>query len=232
MIDHIVLLPGLDGTGRLFRSFVEITPDRFTVDVERYPADKALSYDDLETRLRAELPEARPFWLLAESFSGPLAARLGSNGLAGLLGIIFVCSFVRSPRPFWMRALPWSLLCRLPASVQAVHWGFEARGGPQGLVGEMIAARRSVEPRVIAARLRFMSAVDESASLRRCTVPTLYLRARRDRLVLRGSGRHIQQLKPDTQLAVLDTSHLLLQTAPAAAWFEIESFIDQHRPAA
>lgn len=231
MLDHLVLLPGLDGTGRLFRGFLEVMPARFTVDVKRYPPDVA-SYEDLESRLRSSLPEARPFWLIAESFSGPLAVRLGAGGLSGLLGIVLVCSFVRSPRPFWLRVLPWSLLCRLPAPVVAVRWAFTGWRASPEFVREAAAVQRGVKPAVAAARLRLIMRVDESKSLGLCAVPILYLQALRDRLVHSNSARHIQRIKPDTQLTVLDTSHLLLQTAQVSAWSAIEHFIDGHRPAA
>ena len=225
MSDHLVLLPGLDGTGQLFRWFLEAKPVRFTVDVKEYPLD-AVSYDELESQLSSDLPEQQPFWLLAESFSGPLAVRLGAQGLSGLLGIILVCSFVRSPRPFWLRVLPLSLLCRLPAPLLAIRWAFAGLRASPEVVREAAAVHRRVEPSVAAARLGLIADVDESARLGRCTIPMLYLQARRDRLVLGSSARHVQRIKPETDLTQLDASHLLLQTAPVSAWSAIEHFID------
>lgn len=226
-----MLLPGLDGTGELFRGFLEVKPARFTVDVKEYPLDAA-SYDDLESRLRSDLPEAGPFWLVAESFSGPLAVRVGAEGSSGLLGIILVCSFVRSPRPFWLRVLPWPLLCRLPTPKLAARWAFAGWKASPELIREAVGVLRRIKPSVVAARLGLIAEVDESERLGRCTVPILYLQGRRDRLVLRSSARHIQKLKPDTHLTVLDAPHLLLQTARVDAWAAIERFVDGHRRAA
>lgn len=230
MSDHLVLLPGLDGTGRLFSAFLEIQPDRFTTEVTAYPPDET-SYENLESHLRSNLPKSQPFWLVAESFSGPLAVRVGAEAPRGLLGIILVCAFVRSPRPLWLRALPWSLLCRLPSPALALRCttvGFQV---PHEFVREVQAVRRSAGPSVVAGRLASVSAVDESESLTRCTVPVLCLQARQDRLVLRKSAEHIRSLKPDTEVAILDGPHLLLQAAPARAWAAIGAFINRHRAA-
>ena len=230
MSDHCVLLPGLDGTGRLFDPFLTAKPERFTAQVISYPP-KEIAYENLESYLKPKLPESRDFWLVAESFSGPLAVRIGAQGPPGLLGVVLVCSFVRSPRPFWLRALPWSLLCRVPSPAWVLRWtgaGFQA--SPE-LVRQVRAARESIGPAVVAGRLASVSTVDESESLVRCAIPTLYLRARRDRIVLRGSAEHIRRLKPDTEVAVLDGPHMLLQAAPASAWAAVGEFIDRHRAA-
>ena len=228
MSDHFVLLPGLDGTGRLFAPFLAARPGRFTAQVVPFPPNET-AYQALEAYVRPRLPESQDFWLVAESFSGPLAARISAQGPPGLRGTVFVCSFVRSPRPFWLRALPWPLLCRLPSPAWALRWtsvGFET--APES-VREARAVRRSIGPAVIAARLASVAAADESESLARCAIPMLYLRARRDRLVLRGSAEHIRNLKPDTEVAVLDGPHMLLQAAPARAWAAVSGFVDRHR---
>lgn len=227
--DHLVLLPGLDGTGKLFSAFLEVQPARFSVDVMTYPAD-AVSFDELEARLRSELPEGRPSWLVAESFSGPLAVSLAACGIPDLLGLVFVCSFVRCPRPFWLRVLPWRLLCRLPAPALGLRWAMTGLGAEKSLVGEVREVRRELEPATVVGRLESATAVDESRNLALCAVPALYLRGHRDRIVLRRSADHISGLKPDTEVTVLDAPHLLLQSVPVAAWAAIASFIDAHRP--
>jgi len=231
MSDHLVLLPGLDGTGRLFGPFLEAKPERFTAQVVSYPLDET-AYEDLESYLRSRLPQSQDYWLVAESFSGPLAVRIGAEGPPGLLGVVLVCSFVRSPRPFWLRTLPWAVLCRLPSPALALRWTSVGFGASHELVRELRAVREQVAPAVIAGRLASVSTVDESESLACCETPTLYLRARHDKLVFRGSAEHIRRIKPNTEIAVLDGPHMLLQTAPVSAWGVVSEFIDQHRAAA
>src|SRR5262245_41048704 len=69
----LVLLPGLDGTGKLFGPFVERAHATFDVKVVEYPADERLGYPELEALVGRGLPTSGPFFLVAESFSGPIA---------------------------------------------------------------------------------------------------------------------------------------------------------------
>ena len=69
----LVLLPGMDGTGDLFAAFLSAPGCDLDVKVVSYPTDVALGYADLEAFARAALPTDRPFVILGESFSGPIA---------------------------------------------------------------------------------------------------------------------------------------------------------------
>lgn len=71
MIKKLVMLPGMDGTGELFADFVEALPDRFEVEVVRYPTNVCLSYTELMTFVQSAAPGSEPFVLIAESFSPP-----------------------------------------------------------------------------------------------------------------------------------------------------------------
>jgi pimeloyl-ACP methyl ester carboxylesterase len=74
----LVLLPGLDGTGKLFAEFLKVIESRIDTLVVAYPSDTPMSYDELERLVLASLPADRPFVLLGESFSGPLAIRIAA----------------------------------------------------------------------------------------------------------------------------------------------------------
>lgn len=95
----LVLLPGLDGTGLLQREFAAACGSRVEVLPLAYPADRPLDYPELEALIRTQLPRDRPFFLLAESFSGPLGIRLGAAPPPGLQGLILCCTFAHPPLP-------------------------------------------------------------------------------------------------------------------------------------
>src|SRR5271168_1230847 len=84
----VVLLPGLDGTGKLCGEFAEILGSSAASLILAYPADQPLGYDELEALVFAALPRHRPFLLLAESFAGPIAIRIAAQSPPGLLGVI------------------------------------------------------------------------------------------------------------------------------------------------
>ena len=94
----VVLLPGLDGTGKLFDRLLLSCPRQFEPQVVVYPGDKMLDYHELEVLVRERLPQRRPFIIVAESFSGPLAIALASRGIDNLVGVVLAASFVTPPR--------------------------------------------------------------------------------------------------------------------------------------
>ena len=93
----LLLLPGLDGTGVLFRPLLKSLPDWLEPVVIPYPTQQVLGYDDLLSTIRQALPLDEPFLLLGESFGGPLALRLAASKPPGLKGVILCGSFVTCP---------------------------------------------------------------------------------------------------------------------------------------
>ena len=81
----IVLLPGLDGTGTLFRPLLAHLPSPLRPIVVAYPGNEKLGYDALRQRVMAALPTEEPFVILGESFSGPLALMAAAICLRRLL---------------------------------------------------------------------------------------------------------------------------------------------------
>ena len=94
----LVLLPGMDGTGRLFDPLLHALPPNVAVQVLRYPPDQVLDYPALVERVWQQLPLDRPFVLLGESFSGPVAVSIAARRPSALLGLVLCSSFVRNPR--------------------------------------------------------------------------------------------------------------------------------------
>lgn len=95
----LVLLPGMDGTGELFAPFIAALGGEFDVRVVRYPGDHRGGYEELEAIARSAIPEDRPYVLLAESFSGPIAISIAASGPKQLRGLVLCCTFARNPRP-------------------------------------------------------------------------------------------------------------------------------------
>jgi pimeloyl-ACP methyl ester carboxylesterase len=90
---NILLLPGLDGTGRLFEPLVRYAPEWASCTVARYPADRELSYPECADLVSAEfLPDA-PFVIVAESFSGPVAILTASKRPPNLKGLVLFNTF-------------------------------------------------------------------------------------------------------------------------------------------
>jgi pimeloyl-ACP methyl ester carboxylesterase len=93
---ELVMLPGLDGTGRLFRPLVA-TLSGVEAKVVSYPNDKALSLDEHARWVIRHLPDGKAA-LLAESFSGLVALRVLQEALSRIAAVIFVGAFAEPPR--------------------------------------------------------------------------------------------------------------------------------------
>src|SRR4051812_35337188 len=75
---QLVLLPGLDGSGRLFQPLLAELPKWIEPVVVAYPPERA-RFDELVPIARERLPHSGAFALLGESFSGPLALMLAPS---------------------------------------------------------------------------------------------------------------------------------------------------------
>lgn len=221
----VLLLPGMDGTGDLFTPFVSALPSGLRPHITRYPADVPLGYDEL---LETITVPNTPFAITAESFSGPLAVMLAARYPSQTAAVILVGSFVRSPTPLAQIArLAGSALFRVPlprALLRLLLLGFDASDEEVDFVHTTL---RSVEPRVLARRVRAISEVDVSAALTASTAPLLYLSGSRDRVVGPRPLAEILRLRPDTQTATIGAPHLMLQRNPGDSARICSDFIDR-----
>ncbi|MEJ2362965.1 MAG: alpha/beta hydrolase, partial [Gammaproteobacteria bacterium] len=102
-----VLLPGIDGTGRMFGPLSAQLPSWLQPQVIAYPGDRLLSYAQLVEYVLPRLPKGRPYILIAESFAGPLALQLSTHANKYLRVLVLCATFVRNPRPHLARLAPW-----------------------------------------------------------------------------------------------------------------------------
>ena len=223
----LVLLPGMDGTARLFQRFDAALRAQTAIATQAiaYPATP-LDYAALEAFVRERLPRNRPFVVLAESFSGPLGAALRANPPPGMRALILCCSFVRNPRP--LLAPLRHLLDLIPFGTLpgfALRQALLTPYATPPLQAELAAALAQVPPSVLRQRLRAVLETDASRSFARGSLPVLYLRARHDRLVPPANALQILHLEPGTQLVDIDAPHMLLQAAPAAAADAVAAFL-------
>lgn len=222
----LVLLPGMDGSGRFFTDFVAALGEGITPLVISYPSDQAIGYAGLTDFVRARLPSDTPFFLLGESFSSPIAIALAAERPPMLGGLILSCGFARNPIPpmrmvrSLVRFAPLQSRFSVLAAPLLLGWG--ATASLRQMLRRVLDTAHAA---VLRHRMREVLDLDYSARVSQVTVPMLYLQAAQDRIVLPGSARRIARLIPALRLVVLRGPHLLLQVKPAEAAAAVRDFI-------
>lgn len=216
-----VLLPGLDGTGALFRRFLAFSPLGANVTCVAFPRDRVLSYDELSELVVEALPTG-PFVLVGESFSGPLALRVARRRRP--LGVALCAAMVRAPTPHRLAAAPLSFFLGASPPVSLVK--VFLTGGDGELAVELVNAVSTVEREVVASRIRMVLTADAIPDAVACSCPLAYLRATRDFVVGSGQAEAMRKARNDVIVADIDGPHLLLQKAPEACWSRIRAFAE------
>ena len=216
----------MDGSGAMFAGFIAALGNGIAPLVLSYPTDQILSYQGLTDFARTRLPLGRPWVLLGESFSGPVAIALAAERPAGLIGLILCCTFARNPVSLFQHCA--GLIPFLPVSgrLSGLTVPFLlGRHATPALRTTLRGALDRLQSAVLRARMRAVLAVDYSARMRQVAVPVLYLQAAQDRVVSGASLRHIAALQPALKVVALRGPHLLLQAVPDAAAMAVREFI-------
>jgi pimeloyl-ACP methyl ester carboxylesterase len=225
----LVLLPGMDGSDKLFGPLRAAAPSGVDTIAIGYPPGPRNDYGDLLPAVRAQLPTDRPFFLLGWSFSGPLVLLAAAARPPGLRGVILAASFVKAPVPWlprWARHLVTPGVFRFyPAAsrAKALLGGY----GTSEVRRLLREAHAFAGPEALACRARATLSIDATDALAACPVPVLYLRARKDGVIPASRGLEIQKARPSVEVVDIDGPHLALITNPTAAWAALSGFMDR-----
>lgn len=222
----LVLLPGLDGTGQLLAEFAASLSPEIKVIVASYPLETPLCYAELEAVARSFLPLDQPYFLLGESFSGPIALSIAASSPPGLRGLILCCSFARNPLPLLAPFRPIFGVVPVAALPTALLSFFTlGRFSSPTLRKALAQSLRLAAPSVLRARACAALSVDVSDRVSGIKLPMLYLRASEDRIVPKASSELIASLAPNTKIVEFEAPHFLLQTLSAPVAAVVANFI-------
>jgi pimeloyl-ACP methyl ester carboxylesterase len=213
----LVLLPGLEGTGDLFGHFIRSLPKPCTVQIIRYPRDVPLTYLELERHVLDQLPKGAPITLLAESFSGPIALKISERRDLDLKAVVLVSSFALRPLGWagpLLARLPISSLLRRPLPAAVTRTFLYGTNASQALVSEFTAALSSVDPVVIADRLKQALTATYGGGHLKPNTRVIALFSKRDRLLGRTALRSIVRAHGEIEAVAIDAPHCALQCSP------------------
>jgi len=220
----LVFLPGMDGTGKLFSSFLPFL-DGFECTVLPLPQTGKQDYETLAKHIKKELPN-EDFILIAESFSGPIAVLLSQESLNNLRGVIFVATFLSQPKIALLhisKTVPIKAFMAAPFRKFFYKWlcfGFDAKDSTLNVFEESV---RSVPVNILKARLKAISDMD--LELNKVFCPALYLQAQNDQLVPQSKAEEFNKYFEDIEIETISGPHFLLQTKPEKCADVIKAFI-------
>ncbi len=213
---HLVLLPGMDGTGLLFEPLLDALPKEIQPTVLSYPSEQAMTYKELLPIVLGALPSQEPFILLGESFSGPLALMAANQSRPNLLAVILCASFIHNPVswiPKWASIFAKDFVfhfARQFIMAKALIAGYST----SSLLSLLRKAHAKVSSSVMAIRAREILSVNVEDELKQCPAPVFYLGGVNDMVAPRRNLRDIQRIRQDVHAYLIPGPHLILQTKP------------------
>ncbi len=229
---HLVLIPGLDGTGQLFEPFLSALPPGIETTVVSFPHEQILNEHEIFACIRNVIPWNRTFTLLGESTSGPIALRFAAAQFQNVSGLILVSSFVSDPiaaSANWATAFlsrPWFQKPVTPVSVRKHLLG---RLATDDLVGKAVQALRTPWPEVLGSRIEYMRRRDARETLQAWPKPILYLQGDEDAFISQASVDEVTAVNPAVEVVTLSGPHLLLQANPSGAAQAVAKFVNAGR---
>ncbi len=221
-----ILLPGMHGTGELFKWLLEAMPAGVRQRVVEYPRDRALGYGALLKLIVEAVRGEEEMVVVGESFSGVLALRLAAACPGRVKGVVMVGGFVRPTVPRALCAAgALGALIPVPMMDSWIKIFLSGWDAPRPVIRGMRHAVWGVKGQVLARRMLAVAGLDAEAELRDCAVPVLYLAGRRDRMVGRRVVRGIVRVRGDVRVRTLEAPHLILQVRAREAWGEIEGWV-------
>lgn len=217
----------MDGTGDLFQPFIDALGEQIEAHVVRYPTNQALGYESLIELAKSELPTTRPYVLLGESFSGPIAISIAAARPKNLVGLILVCTFAKSPLPFLSplsKLIDWMPVTRTPNLL--LEYALMGKDSTPQLNAPLQSALSQLSAAVMRTRARAALTFNVETELANIGVPILFLRAARDRIIPRRVADDMKRVISQLHIVDFDAPHFLLQTRPQQAAVAIRPMLD------
>jgi pimeloyl-[acyl-carrier protein] methyl ester esterase len=228
-LKKLVLLPGMDGSGELFRGLAGVLPEGLETETLWYPADRYMKYGELAGTLRGAIPVDEPFVLVAESYGAPLAILIASMEPPNLKGLVLSAGYATSPLRGWRRTVVYDLaplLAHVSMPAVVARYMLVGEEAPLALVESVTGAVGWLTPRVLSSRVREVMNVDVRTELAQVKVPVLYLQPTKDRLVDAACLGEMQVVKPGRTVNI-ESPHLLLQCEAKKVAEVIAGFVDE-----
>ena len=208
----LVLLPGMDGTGRLFEQLLQSYSgeaqvialpergDQSHVVMAEYICKKLLDEDVI---------------LLAESYSGSIVPHLLNMSGCRIKAVVFVASFLSPPHKsllalaqyapiHWLSGLPFASLAH-----RALFLGWSVAAST---LSEFVSVLRSVPEPILKQRLKELQNIELPCV--EFEIPVAYVQATQDKLVLPHKAQEMAVVFKKISYYKIKAPHFVLQVKP------------------
>jgi len=219
----LILLSGLDGTGRLFSPFINSLSKKIETESITYPIDKELSYKALVDFVMEQLPKEEKFTLLAESFSGYIAYQIALLKPKNLKSLIFVATFLENPRPLLSKLLPFIPMRFILSLPMPKLIAKNLLLGDEILVKELQETLKEIPSKTLYFRL--LEIVKLPKVTQKVKIRAIYIQATEDRIVSQRAYEVFAKLFSDIECIEVKGAHLILQESPRKSAVVVENFL-------
>jgi len=224
---ELILLPGLDGSGILFKDLIAALPATLTPHVICLDQVKGETYYEKASYL-SQYIYGNEVIIVAESYSGRIAYEL-----CGLLGcrvkrVIFLASFIHSPSHTSKLAnlVPISMLNESYFSRYLLLLIGFAGCDASSQVKCVFKSISLADKEKLKNRLSNIATLDEP--VRSFNTKTIYIQPTHDFLVNRRAVKKLQRLFKNTSVYKVKGGHFIAQTQPKQCAKVIENVIDEY----
>lgn len=217
----ILLLPGMDGTGVLFKPFTELAPPQFEVHEIQLLQEENVTYEMQAERISKKIDGE--VIIVAESYSGMIAIELLKMAEVNIKHVFFVASFLEAPSHLSKLGslMPTKLISITSRPSRLLYRFLFGRFATSKLSELFTLAMNSVDAKVLKYRLGQISKLSKHTDS--YSVPCTYIRANQDNLVSTKAIKSFEYAFASVDIKFVDGTHFALQTNPVDCWKVIEN---------
>jgi len=228
----LVLLPGFDGTGKLFDGLINELGNNFNIVAINYCEE--VTIEAYLTCINEKIGQNKQVILLAESFSGPIALHFITNHSDKIKCCIFSTSFSKTPFLSLCKAavfLPDIFFQSTALQKIAIKYYCYGKYFTNHLGERTLKAINSISANTVKKRLKLLCTQQSHKLIKdknhNIFMPCLYLQASEDKIVRKSLASDLCNALPNVNKVTINGPHLLLQTKPKECASAILDFVNK-----
>lgn len=214
-MSQVVFLPGFDGAASLRREFLDGLAARHEVRSVTYPNRTLGSLEGYREHAMAQAPVDWKPVLVAESFSGLVAARWAATD-SRVRSIVLCGAFARNPvgHAASLGVMLPGLVKMGPAFMSPMSWASGDERRAKWGAG-LARALTELDDDVVAERLRIVATEDVSRDLGALRIPVVVVHFESDVVIGSMARAHLESVCHKPLVLRLEGPHFALETRPA-----------------